>query len=83
MLKESNTPLDNLIANLNAMLAPAEELAQGVANYPEYSCLFIVGNSRCGSTFLLQWLASLNLFCYPTNLLSRFYMAPYIGSKIQ
>ena len=65
------------------MLAPAEELAQGVANCPEYPCLFIIGNSRCGSTFLLQWLASLNLFCYPTNLLSRFYMAPYIGSKIQ
>jgi hypothetical protein len=32
---------------------------------------------------LLQWLASLGCFAYPTNIISRFYQAPYIGAKIQ
>ena len=36
-----------------------------------------------GSTILLQWLANTGYFAYPTNLLSRFYAAPYIGARIQ
>jgi hypothetical protein len=32
---------------------------------------------------MMQWLASLGHFAYPTNLISRFYAAPYIGARIQ
>jgi hypothetical protein len=44
---------------------------------------FIVGCARSGSTFLHQLLAVTGLFCYPSNLMSRFYYAPYWGAKIQ
>jgi hypothetical protein len=32
---------------------------------------------------MLQWLAASDSFAYPTNLLSRFFAAPYIGARIQ
>jgi hypothetical protein len=32
---------------------------------------------------MMQWLAKTGRFAYPTNLLSRFYGAPYVGAKIQ
>jgi hypothetical protein len=83
MLKPPHTPLDHLIAELAAMLGPAEAAAIGSNNTPEFPCVFIVGNSRCGSTLMLQWLASMEAFCYPTNLLARFYASPYLGAKIQ
>ncbi len=50
---------------------------------PKYPIIFIVGAHRSGTTLLLQWLANTTEFSYPTNLLSRFYMAPILGAKIQ
>lgn len=44
---------------------------------------FIVGCARSGSTLLMQYLANTGCFSYPTNLISRFYYAPYIGLKLQ
>jgi hypothetical protein len=32
---------------------------------------------------MLQWLARSGVFAYPTNILSRFYAAPYLGARIQ
>ncbi|GAH14530.1 unnamed protein product, partial [marine sediment metagenome] len=29
---------------------------------------------------MMQWLASTEMFAYPSNLLSRFYGSPYIGA---
>jgi LPS sulfotransferase NodH len=83
MLKPPVTPLDQLIAELAAMLGPAEEASIGSNNAPEFPCVFNVGNSRCGSTLMLQWMASTGAFCYPSNLLARFYASPYIGGRIQ
>ncbi|MBA3026194.1 MAG: sulfotransferase [Sulfurimonas sp.] len=42
-----------------------------------------MGAHRSGTTLLMQWLANLDTIAYPTNLMSRFYKAPIIGSKIQ
>jgi hypothetical protein len=42
-----------------------------------------MGCARSGTTLLLQWLASTGAFSYPSNLISRFYAAPYIGARIQ
>lgn len=83
MLKTPQTPLDHLIGELAEILGPAEEAAISSDNSPEFPCVFILGNSRCGSTLMLQWLACTGAFCYPTNLLARFYASPYIGSRIQ
>lgn len=83
MFRPPRTPLDHLITELADVLGPAEEAAIGSDNLPEFPCVFIVGNSRCGSTLMLQWLASTGAFCYPTNLLARFYASPFLGAKIQ
>lgn len=83
MLNPPKTPLDHLIATLANALGPAEQATIGNENVPEFPCIFIVGNSRCGSTLMLQWLAASGAFCYPSNLLARFYASPYIGSLIQ
>ena len=48
-----------------------------------YPILFIVGCARSGTTLLSQYLASTEIFCYPSNLISRFYYAPYLGSLLQ
>ncbi|KAA3617588.1 MAG: hypothetical protein D8M58_01485 [Calditrichaeota bacterium] len=70
--------------DLNEILANAE--INAVANYnpnPTLPVCFIVGAPSSGTTFILQWLAATNAFTYPTNLISKFYMAPFIGAKIQ
>jgi len=50
---------------------------------PRHPVILLVGCARSGTTLLMQWLASIGKFAYPTNFLSRFYAAPYIGAKIQ
>jgi hypothetical protein len=50
---------------------------------PRWPVVLIVGCTRSGTTLFLQWLASTTRFAYPSNLLSRFYGAPYVGAKIQ
>jgi hypothetical protein len=78
-----NEELEDLLEEINGILEPAED---GILkNYvkPRYPVVFIVGCARAGSTLTLQWLANTGRFAYPTNLLSRFYAAPYIGARIQ
>jgi len=78
-----NKNLEQLLKELSTILGNAEKRA--VRNYhkPQYPVLLVVGAPRSGSTLFVQWLAELGLFAYPSNLLSRFYAAPYIGAKIQ
>ena len=78
-----NEDLEDLLEEINGILEPAEdEILEGY-RMPKYPTLFVVGAPRCGSTLMIQWLAKTRKFAYPTNLLSRFYGAPYIGAKIQ
>jgi hypothetical protein len=78
-----NKGLEEILAEVNSILGPVEALT--IANYKKnkYPLILIVGCARSGTTLLMQWLSSLGCFCYPTNILSRFYAAPYIGAKIQ
>lgn len=46
----------------------------------QYPPVFIVGVARSGTTLLYQYLAALGAFSYPSNITSRFYASPYIGS---
>lgn len=78
-----NEKLETLLSELSGILEPAEKALFRQPLTPEFPMIYIVGNSRSGSTMLLQWLADSRVFCYPTNLMSRFYAAPYIGGKIQ
>lgn len=78
-----NKQLDNLIKELKVLLEPVQLKKQDDFSTNKYPLGFIVGAPRSGSTLLLQWLASLGVFCYPTNVLNRFAYAPYIGALIQ
>lgn len=49
----------------------------------KYPLILLVGPLRSGTTLFLQWLANTGAFAYPTNLLSRFYHSPILGTKIQ
>ena len=80
-----NINLENLLQEINGMLAATEKHIIMDLNFsmPKYPVVFVVGAPRCGSTVMMQWLAQSGYFAYPTNLLSRFYGAPYVGAKIQ
>lgn len=77
-----NVELEALLKEINTDLYPTERalLQQEIAEYP---VIFVMGALRSGSTLIVQWLASTGEFAYPSNMLSRFYMSPIIGSKIQ
>ncbi len=78
-----NTNLESLLIELNGLLSPVQDNVTVNFHKPEYPVVFIVGCARAGSTLLMQWLANTGEFAYPTNFISRFYSAPFIGAKIQ
>jgi hypothetical protein len=75
--------LNSLLSELAGVLGPAESEFLSSLPAPPHPVIYVIGNSRAGSTMLMQWLASTGLVCYPTNLMSRFYASPYIGARIQ
>jgi len=79
----TNEKLDNVIRDLFNLLFPLQKQLQEQYQDNKYPFLFIIGCPRSGTTLLLQWLASLNLFSYSSNFLNRFAYAPYIGAQIQ
>ena len=78
-----NEKLEELLKEINEILASAESKLIELFKKNKFPVVLIMGSPRCGTTLLLQWLANSGYFCYPTNILSRFYGAPYIGAKIQ
>lgn len=87
-LPNNRTPRFTHNDNLNSLLGELKELlepVQGTLHFtgPHSPAGCIIGNPRSGSTLLLQWLASLDVFSYPSNLLTRFSYAPYIGALVQ
>ncbi len=78
-----NEKLEELLREINSILEVAEAKIVKLFHMPRYPLILIVGCARSGSTLMMQWLAKTGKFAYPSNLLSRFYGAPYIGAKIQ
>lgn len=78
-----NKALEGLLEQLNSLLAPAEQEVFQRYAFPRFPVVFIVGCARAGSTLMLQLCARSRCFAYPSNFLSRFYGAPYIGALIQ
>lgn len=78
-----NEKLNALLAELKEMLAPLQREKEQQAIENNWPVAFIVGAPRSGTTLLLQWLASTGCFAYPSNLLTRFAYAPYLGALIQ
>jgi hypothetical protein len=77
-----NQALEDLLHELNTSLAVAEATLQ-LPQEPAMPVILVVGAPRSGTTVLMQWLAASGHFAVPSNLLSRFYAAPYLGGRIQ
>lgn len=80
---KQNKNLNDIILELSSLLKPIQNKKQDEFSENKYPIGFIIGNPRSGTTLMLQWLASLKIFSYPTNILNRFAYAPYIGALIQ
>lgn len=78
-----NRKLDALISRLSVLLTPAQKRANEDFNTPRFPVVAVLGCPRSGTTFLTQLLAASGQFSYPSNVLSRFAYAPYIGALIQ
>lgn len=72
--------LTAVLSELNGML---QNMERPLAAKPQFPIVFIVGCPRSGTTLMMQWLASLGVFAYPSNLVARFYGNPYVGVRIQ
>lgn len=75
-----NVDLEKTLYSLENLLGNSEMGMQFNSDLP---IVFIMGSPRSGTTLLTQYLAKYSGLNYPTNLLSRFYYSPYIGSQIQ
>lgn len=80
---KSNEKLNEIISKLTNLLKPLQKDIELNFEKPQWPTLLIVGSPRSGTTLMMQWLASLNKFAYPTNFLTRFAYAPHIGALIQ
>lgn len=78
-----NDRLESLLRELNGLLGPAQAEVTRADARPKYPVLLVLGCPRSGTTLLMQWLAATGRFAYPSNFLSRFYEAPYVGARIQ
>ena len=70
---------EGMLNSLNKTLEPLE--LQLISNFslPRYPLIFICGPQRSGTTLLMQLLATVFNIGYISNLVGRFWRAPYIG----
>jgi hypothetical protein len=72
--------LMEVLTEINGLLGDLKRPAVSGLKHP---IIFVVGCPRSGSTLLMQWIASLGVFAYPSNLVARFYENPYFGVRVQ
>lgn len=67
--------LELILKKLNTLIEPqhSDKLT------PKMPIVLIMGCPRSGSTLMMQYLASQNIFSYPSNLIARYYKNPEIG----
>ncbi|MBM4459805.1 MAG: sulfotransferase [Chloroflexi bacterium] len=75
--------LEQLLAELNGLLAGCQAQMNQQYTRPRFPLVLIVGLPRSGTTLFLQWLAESKQWGYPSNIISWFFGAPYIGARVQ
>jgi hypothetical protein len=80
---QRNQELELLLERLGDILSEAELKAVSNFKKPDLPVILVHGCARSGTTLMMQVLADTQLFAYPSNFISRFYKAPYIGALIQ
>lgn len=80
---KKNQELESIFPEMENILGSAEKIILDKYLAPQKKIYLIFGCARSGTTLLYQYLAATGLFTYPSNIISRFYYAPYIGARIQ
>jgi len=75
--------LEQLLAELNGMLSVCQDKVNQKYTRTRFPVVLIMGLPRSGTTLFFQWLAESKHWGYPSNIVSRFYGAPYIGARVQ
>jgi hypothetical protein len=78
-----NNQLESLLKEVNGLLSRCQEEVNSQYTKPRFPLLLLMGAPHSGTTLFMQWLAESQQWAYPTNLISRFYAAPYLGARIQ
>ena len=74
---------DQTLQETNDILASLEEQQISRFKRPQFPVVFVIGTPRSGHTLLSQLLAASGGLAYISNFVARFWMAPYIGAKIE
>ena len=77
--KDNN--LEEALRELNDLISKVKETDEIFE--PQMPIILLMGCPRAGSTVFLQWLATLGIFSYPSNLIARFYKNPHLGILAQ
>lgn len=75
--------LESLLRFFEARLGPVEQREIADLDLCNEPIVYVMGCARSGTTLIYQYLAQSGLFAYPSNFLSRFYYAPYLGAQLQ
>jgi hypothetical protein len=78
-----NDRLEALLKELNGLLASCQDEVNRQHAKPRFPVLLLMGAPHSGTTLFMQWLAESGQWGYPSNVISRFYGAPYIGARVQ
>lgn len=71
--------VEEILDLLDDKLSPIEDELTSGYNSTRYPTVFIFGCARSGTTVLHQYLVQNTKCIYPSNFISRFYYAPYLG----
>ena len=74
---------EELLAQLNTLLAPLEQVLKAKVEEPSLPVVFIIGPPRSGTTLVSQLLAHWGGLGYIDNFVARFWMAPGVGARIE
>jgi len=80
---QRNTTLEDLLTGLNSDLGLIGDAGLEGFDAPTQPTVFLVGCARSGTTLALQWLSGLGAFSWPSNFISRFHAAPWVGQRVQ
>jgi Sulfotransferase family len=76
---KKNKEVEILLRQLAEHMSPIEEKLTAESESSSYPPIFIYGCARSGTTLLHQYLINNVKSIYPSNFISRFFYAPYIG----
>lgn len=74
--------LEQSLELLNGCLVGAEEFLIDQYVAPKHPIVFVIGAQRSGTTVLTQSLATFYRISYPSNLIARFWRAPFLGALV-